>query len=80
MTDQPLIELRDVAYHAGGRDILHDITLTIRRNQILTIVGPNGAGKSTLLALILGHLAPTAYLPQKTAQNRLRAAKIPSAA
>ena len=77
MTDQPLIELRDVAYHAGGRSILHDITLTIRCNQILTIVGPNGAGKSTLLALILGHLAPmagsiyrrkplkTGFVPQK---------------
>ena len=55
----PLISLANVAFAANGRDILHDITFTIGRDQILTIVGPNGAGKSTLLALILGHKSPT---------------------
>ena len=55
----PLITLDHVAFAANGRDILHDITFTIGRDQILTIVGPNGAGKSTLLALILGHKSPT---------------------
>ena len=55
----PLITLANVAFAANGRDILHDITFTIGRDQILTIVGPNGAGKSTLLALILGHKSPT---------------------
>ena len=54
----PLITLDHVAFAANGRDILHDITFTIGRDQILTIVGPNGAGKSTLLALILGHKSP----------------------
>lgn len=54
-----LITLSDIAFSANGRDILHDITFTIGRDQILTIVGPNGAGKSTLLALILGHKSPT---------------------
>ena len=55
----PLITLDHVDYATNGRDILHDITFTIGRDQILTIVGPNGAGKSTLLALILGHKSPT---------------------
>ena len=55
----PLITLANVAFAANERDILHDITFTIGRDQILTIVGPNGAGKSTLLALILGHKSPT---------------------
>ena len=55
----PLISLANAAFAANGRDILHDITFTIGRDQILTIVGPNGAGKSTLLALILGHKSPT---------------------
>ena len=55
----PLITLANVAFAANGRDIIHDITFTIGRDQILTIVGPNGAGKSTLLALILGHKSPT---------------------
>ena len=55
----PLITLANVAFAANGRDILHDITFTIGRDQILTIVGPNGAGKSTLLTLILGHKSPT---------------------
>ena len=37
-----------------GRDILHDIDLTLPRGRWTAIVGPNGAGKSTLLRAIAG--------------------------
>jgi NitT/TauT family transport system ATP-binding protein len=38
---------------------LNDVTLTIPRNQFLSVVGPSGCGKSTLLRLIAGLLSPT---------------------
>ncbi len=34
--------------------MLHDVSLSIRPREIVTIVGPNGAGKTTLLSCLIG--------------------------
>ncbi len=48
-----------VAYaYRSGRDVLHDVTLTVRPGERLAIVGPTGAGKSTLGRLMAGVDAP----------------------
>lgn len=39
--------------------MLHDISLTLQPNEIVTLIGPNGAGKSTLLKILLKLLPPT---------------------
>ncbi|WLD92505.1 ABC transporter ATP-binding protein [Alkalihalobacillus sp. AL-G] len=39
--------------------VLHDISLTVQKGEIVTIVGRSGSGKSTLLNLISGYLKPT---------------------
>jgi NitT/TauT family transport system ATP-binding protein len=38
---------------------LRDISLTIEKNELITIVGPSGCGKSTLLRLVAGLIRPT---------------------
>ena len=43
-----------VAYEAGGRPALDDVTLGAGPGQWLGLLGPNGAGKSTLLRAIAG--------------------------
>ncbi|HZI40326.1 MAG TPA: ABC transporter ATP-binding protein [Gemmatimonadaceae bacterium] len=40
-------------------DAVVDVTLDIRRGEVVGLAGPNGAGKSTLIALLLGFLKPT---------------------
>ncbi|PYM21043.1 MAG: ABC transporter ATP-binding protein [Candidatus Rokuibacteriota bacterium] len=42
----------------GRFDILHDVSLTVHVNEIVSIIGPNGAGKSTAFKTVVGFLAP----------------------
>jgi ABC-type branched-subunit amino acid transport system ATPase component len=42
----------------GVMEILHGVTVEIRKGEIITIIGPNGAGKSTLMKTIFGLLKP----------------------
>lgn len=53
-----VIELEDVSYSAGGRQILRDFTYTVLRRDRIAILGPNGSGKTTLLNIIAGKLQP----------------------
>ena len=55
------IEVVGVRYaYEIGRDVLHDVALTVRPGERLAIVGLSGAGKSTLGRLIAGVDRPTA--------------------
>lgn len=40
----------------GGRALLENIRISLRKGEILTLVGPNGAGKSTILKSITRQL------------------------
>ncbi|MCC7021728.1 MAG: ABC transporter ATP-binding protein [Thermomicrobiales bacterium] len=38
--------------------IIHDVSIHVDQDEIVTIIGPNGAGKSTLLKALFGFLPP----------------------
>jgi branched-chain amino acid transport system ATP-binding protein len=42
----------------GGIHALHDVSLTVNRGEVVTLIGANGAGKSTTLRAITGLLTP----------------------
>lgn len=47
-----MIEVKNLSYAVGNKQILSDISLQAIPGQLLAIIGPNGAGKSTLLKLL----------------------------
>ncbi len=51
-----MLELRNVSTGYGGTPVVHDIDLTVRAGEIVTLVGANGAGKTTLVKTISGLL------------------------
>ncbi len=53
----PILELRGISVHYGVVVALHDVSLGVRRGEVVAVMGPNGAGKSTVLKSIMG-LAP----------------------
>jgi branched-chain amino acid transport system ATP-binding protein len=43
----------------GRVQILHDVSVSVARGEIVALIGPNGAGKSTLLRAATGMIKPT---------------------
>lgn len=56
----PLLQIKnlDFAYNTSGTKVLKDITLTINKGEMLSIVGTNGAGKSTFSKVVCGFVTP----------------------
>lgn len=53
-----IIEVRNVSFSYGEREVLKDINLAVHRGDYLGLVGGNGSGKTTLLKIMLGLLKP----------------------
>ncbi len=49
-----MLEIKNLSVAVEGRDILHDINLTIETGETHVLFGPNGSGKTTLLMTIMG--------------------------
>jgi phospholipid/cholesterol/gamma-HCH transport system ATP-binding protein len=47
-----VVDVRDVHYSIGGREIFSGLSLSARAGRITAVMGPSGAGKTTLLRLI----------------------------
>lgn len=53
MTQQkPFVDIRHAQKSFGQLEVLKDISLSVRKGEIVAIIGPSGSGKSTLLRAI----------------------------
>ena len=48
-----LIEIEGYSFEVDGKEILKDISLSVREGEYVSIVGPNGAGKTTMLKCLI---------------------------
>ena len=58
LSSDVLVDIQDVRLAFGDRDVLHGLSLSIRRGKVTAIMGGSGCGKTTLLNLIGGRLRP----------------------
>jgi branched-chain amino acid transport system ATP-binding protein len=56
--DASLLSLEGVNVYYGAIHALRDVSLNVRRGEVVTLLGANGAGKSTTLRAITGLLKP----------------------
>ena len=60
MSDQPLIEFKDVTKRFGSRTILDGVDFKIYEGEVTTLIGLSGTGKSVTLKHVIGLLKPDA--------------------
>ncbi len=53
-----MLQLTHVSKTFGGVRAVHDVSLTLKQGEMLSLIGPNGAGKTTLFNMIAGYLNP----------------------
>ncbi len=56
--DGEVLRIHGLRKRFGGVEAVRDVTLAVRRGEVLGLIGPNGAGKSTLFDCLTGFVRP----------------------
>src|SRR5262245_42814371 len=54
-----MIALEAVSKRYGSRTVIHDLSFTVEKGEIVGLLGPNGSGKTTTLRMIAGFTTAT---------------------
>ena len=54
------IDVKGLTKSFGGREVVHDLSMQVKRGTIYGFLGPNGSGKTTTIRMLLGLIRPTA--------------------
>src|SRR5207244_11341047 len=52
------IEVESLSKSFDGREVVHDLSMQVRRGTIYGFLGPNGSGKTTTIRMLCGLLTP----------------------
>ncbi|SHH12332.1 ABC transporter ATP-binding protein [Clostridium grantii] len=53
-----VLEVKNVNKHLGKREIIKDLSFSVKKGEIFGFLGPNGAGKTTTIRMLVGLIAP----------------------
>jgi ABC-2 type transport system ATP-binding protein len=53
-----VIDVRGLSKSFEGREVVHDLSMQVRRGTIYGFLGPNGSGKTTTIRMLCGLLTP----------------------
>lgn len=53
------IKIQDCTVSYGENEVLHHVSLEVKKGEFAVIIGPSGCGKTTLLKMINGLVTPT---------------------
>lgn len=53
------LEIRGLSSAYGKTEVLKDVSLSIDKGEVVSLIGPSGSGKSTLLRVLIGLTPPT---------------------
>lgn len=53
------IEYKDISMAYGEKEIIHNLNLTVKQGEFVTIIGSSGCGKTTILKMVNGLISPT---------------------
>ena len=54
------LDITDIGATYGAKPVLSEVTLSLDKGEIVSLIGPSGSGKSTLLRVVMGLLKPSA--------------------
>jgi ABC-2 type transport system ATP-binding protein len=85
---EPLVEFDGVVFSYDVTEVLHEVSFTLNRGEVVGLLGPNGAGKTTTLKIIAGILAPSGGavsvaglpLPERSLEVKQRIGYVPESA
>src|SRR5690349_22707696 len=52
------IDVKGLTKSFGGREVVHDLSMQVKRGSIYGFLGPNGSGKTTTIRMLCGLLTP----------------------
>ncbi|RDL43337.1 ABC transporter ATP-binding protein [Marinomonas piezotolerans] len=59
MSQENILEVKNLVMHFGGIKALNDVTFDIKRGSVSALIGPNGAGKTTVFNCLTGFYKAT---------------------
>ena len=58
--DGAVLEVRNVIKIYRGRRVVNDVSVHLRKGEVVGLLGPNGAGKTTTFYMVIGLVSPDA--------------------
>ncbi|MBV8923499.1 ABC transporter ATP-binding protein [Bradyrhizobium sp.] len=52
------IDVKGLTKSFGGREVVHELSMQVKRGEIYGFLGPNGSGKTTTIRMLCGLLTP----------------------